>query len=153
MQYGYINENGYLTSRKVEEIVENCAGLSGEMKTRTITVEMQIVELSKNGWKPVDDIDESLRICDKWFYVKVSPYDAGDRISFQYTKKFDVQALKKEIQALKEELDSSDYKIIKCNECSLLSLDNPYDIVSLSKERQEIRNKINELEDMINKNA
>ena len=153
MQYGYINENGYLTSRKVEEVVENYTDASGKVKTRTITVEMQITELLKNGLKPVDDIDENLRICEKWFYVKVIPYDAGDRISFQYTKKFDVQSIKKEIKDLKKELDSSDYKIIKCNEYSLLSLESPYDIVSLTKERQEIRNKINKLEDMIDINA
>jgi hypothetical protein len=153
MQYGYINENGYLTSRNIEEIIENYADQKGKAQTRTITVDMQIKELSKEGWKPVDDIDENLRICEKWLYVKVIPYDAGERITFRYTKKFDIQAVKKEIKELKEELSSSDYKIIKCNEWALLSQESPYDMISLSKERQEIRNKINELEDVISKNA
>lgn len=47
---------------------------------------------------------------------------------------------------LKRQLESSDYKIIKCAEYQLAGLELPYDIVELNAARQDIRNKINELE-------
>lgn len=51
-----------------------------------------------------------------------------------------------QIAELKRELESTDYKIIKCSEHQLLGLDMPYDVAELHAERQAIRDKINELE-------
>lgn len=50
------------------------------------------------------------------------------------------------IAELKAELNSTDYKIIKCSECSLAGVELPYDITELHTERQALRNEINELE-------
>lgn len=50
------------------------------------------------------------------------------------------------IQELKNELSSTDYKIIKCSECSLAGEPLPYDIVALHAQRQAIRDEINQLE-------
>ena len=50
------------------------------------------------------------------------------------------------IAELKAELDSTDYKIIKCSECSLAGVELPYDIIALHAERQAIRDEINTLE-------
>ena len=50
------------------------------------------------------------------------------------------------IEALKAQLSSSDYKIIKCAECSLAGLEAPYDIAALHAERQALRDRINALE-------
>lgn len=50
------------------------------------------------------------------------------------------------IAELKAELDSTDYKIIKCSECSLAGVELPYDVVALHIERQALRDEINELE-------
>lgn len=50
------------------------------------------------------------------------------------------------INDLKAQLDSTDYKIIKCSECSLAGVDLPYDIAELHAQRQAIRDEINELE-------
>lgn len=55
-----------------------------------------------------------------------------------------------EINELKIELQSEDYKIIKCYEASLVGQDLPYDIFELKIKRDEIRNQINELERSIN---
>ena len=52
-----------------------------------------------------------------------------------------------EINALKKELESTDYKIIKCSECQLLGQDMPYDVAELHEKRQAIRDEINELEE------
>lgn len=51
-----------------------------------------------------------------------------------------------EIELLKEKLSESDYMIIKMYECSLVGKETEYDISALHDERQEIRDRINELE-------
>lgn len=66
----------------------------------------------------------------------------------EYNKKIETQ---KEILMLKERLASSeseigDWKIAKIQEYQLLGLQVPYSVEELHKKRQEVRNKINELE-------
>ena len=51
-----------------------------------------------------------------------------------------------EIERLKSELQESDYKVIKCAEAMAIGAEMPYDMESLHKERQALRDKINELE-------
>lgn len=43
------------------------------------------------------------------------------------------------IAELKAQLNSTDYKIIKCSECSLAGTELPYDIAALHAQRQAIR--------------
>lgn len=54
-----------------------------------------------------------------------------------------------EIERLKSELQDSDYKVIKCAEAMAVGADMPYDVASLHKERQALRDKINELEEQL----
>lgn len=49
------------------------------------------------------------------------------------------------IYELKAQLNATDYKIIKCSECSLAGEPLPYDVAALHAERQAIRDEINEL--------
>ena len=51
-----------------------------------------------------------------------------------------------EIERIKSELQESDYKVIKCAEAMSIGADMPYDVASLHKERQALRDRINELE-------
>lgn len=51
-----------------------------------------------------------------------------------------------QITELKEQLASTDYKIIKCSEASLIGEELPYDVAELHAERQALRDQINELE-------
>lgn len=51
-----------------------------------------------------------------------------------------------EIERLKSELQESDYKVIKCAEAMAVGAEMPYDVTALHKERQALRDKINELE-------
>ena len=51
-----------------------------------------------------------------------------------------------DIESLKSELQESDYKVIKCSEAMAVGAELPYDVESLHKERQALRDKINELE-------
>lgn len=50
------------------------------------------------------------------------------------------------VAELKEQLNSTDYKIIKCSECSLAGVELPYDVAALHAQRQALRDEINELE-------
>ena len=51
-----------------------------------------------------------------------------------------------DIESLKSELQESDYKVIKCAEAICLNVEFPYNMTALHKERQALRDKINELE-------
>ena len=51
-----------------------------------------------------------------------------------------------EIERLKSKLQESDYKVIKCAEAMAVGAELPYNITELHKERQALRDKINELE-------
>ena len=51
-----------------------------------------------------------------------------------------------DIESLKSELQESDYKVIKCAEAMAIGAELPYDAQALHKERQTLRDKINELE-------
>lgn len=51
-----------------------------------------------------------------------------------------------EVEKLKKELEDTDYKITKCAEYFFCGLELPYDIQALHKEKQALRDRINELE-------
>ena len=51
-----------------------------------------------------------------------------------------------DIESLKSELQESDYKVIKCSEAMAVGEELPYNMTALHKERQALRDKINELE-------
>ena len=51
-----------------------------------------------------------------------------------------------EIERLKSELQESDYKITKIAEAMSIGAELPYDAQALHKERQALRDKINQLE-------
>ena len=145
IEYGYI-EGGILHSRFLSEFTENWVDEDGVPHARTVTVEEQVQNLS-DEWKPVDKIVEDSLSCDDPDFVIIPiPYDAGDHIGYQYVKKFDVQKIRAEIQTLKDELSATDYRVMKCYEASLTGAPLPYDIDSLSTERQLKRDRINELE-------
>lgn len=54
------------------------------------------------------------------------------------------------IYLLKKELSATDYQVTKCMEAQLMGNLLPYDIKALHSERQRIRDRINELEILIN---
>lgn len=63
-----------------------------------------------------------------------------------YEKKQKIRDIQAKIDSKKVELDSTDYKIIKCSEYQLAGLESPYDITELHTERQALRDEINQLE-------
>lgn len=53
------------------------------------------------------------------------------------------------VDSLKKALSDGDYKITKCYEASLLKKELPYDMETLSEERNKIREEINRLEALL----
>lgn len=80
-------------------------------------------------------------------YKKVK-FDTKDLEFGDYQISIDEQQanIQMEIERLKSELQESDYKVIKCTEAMAVGAEMPYDVASLHKERQALRDKINELE-------
>lgn len=145
VEYGKI-EDDYLRIREIEPIITRQQNADGTITEVTLSIEEQIAQLP-TGWKPVEAIDNNLMQSDSPDDIVVPvPYDNGDRISYRYVKKFDIQKIKRKIQELKDNLASSDYRITKCYEASLMRQALPYDIEALHTERQQVRDKINELE-------
>lgn len=116
---------------------------NGVLYTKELTAEEQ-----KNypNFLPVDEIDYSKTCTDDGYIVELQPYVNDGRISYNYIRKFDTQAVRKKIQALKDSLIESDYQVTKCYEASLIGEELPYDIAALHAKRQSERDKINELE-------
>lgn len=154
IEYGHITKEGYLHSKILETFTEKYKDENGETKEKIVSIEEQAALLTSQGWKQVDLIDESQMVSADNYSVCLIPYDAGDRISYKYEKTFDKKAVFDEIILLKKKLSSSesdigDYKITKCYEASLSGEPLPYDIKSLREKRQKVRNRINELEEII----
>lgn len=148
VEYGYM-ENGVLKSQFLEQIENRHLDKDGNEVVEIVTVEQQVAQLSKE-WKPVDVIDEERMTTGDDDYVVIPvPYDAGERITYDYVRKFDKQKVQADIQALKDSLSESDYKITKCYEASLLGTELPYDIAELHAQRQAERDEINQLENML----
>lgn len=66
----------------------------------------------------------------------------------------EIEVLEQEIRNLTSQLTSSvssvgDWKVVKCYEASLVCLEPPYDINALHAERQQIRDRINEIQQRI----
>lgn len=151
-EYGYM-EGDYLRSQFIEPKVQKYVDADGIEHSRVITEDEQISELSPE-WKPVDEIDHD-KICNhnEGYVVVPIPYDCGDHIAYKYETKRDLQKIRKEIQKLKNNLGDSDFKIMKCYEASLTGEPMPYDFDTLHKERQEIRERINYLENLLLNNS
>lgn len=152
IEYGYM-EGGTLVSRFFEEQRIYTNDKDGKQRLKVITVEEQVAALSEE-WKPVERIsDFMLESTNSYEVVIPVPYDAGTHIAYDYQKRFDVQQVKTEIQGLKDALTSSDYKVSKCYEASLLGHILPYDIEFLHEERQAQRDQINYLEGVLANNG
>lgn len=83
-------------------------------------------------------------------FEAATPYyeESSNTIQQKWEVRQEQYLIKSRIEDLKKELSNSDYKIIKCYEANLLGEVLPYDINALHAERQAIRGKINELEEM-----
>lgn len=66
-----------------------------------------------------------------------------------WVKEKNVLLIKNKILSIKQQLSDTDYKVIKNMEAQLVNEELPYDSVTLHTERQALRDKINELEELL----
>lgn len=85
------------------------------------------------------------KVVEKWVEVDEAQEQATEP-SEEEIKAMEMAQAYGEINVLKEELASTDYKVAKIAECGALGLPMPYDVEALHRERQAIRDRINELE-------
>ena len=90
------------------------------------------------------EIKVNTRINGKRAVVKMQAEEAQIAVNEQVVD--DNGLLLSEIERIKSELQESDYKVIKCAEAMAVGAEMPYNMTALHKERQELRDKINELE-------
>ena len=146
--YGII-EDGVLRTQEIVQRTERIQVVKDDKPTiqeRIITVDEQIQEFTKAGWKPVDMIDESKLECAPGYAVRIVAVEYDDHIGYTYEKIQNLAYYKNQIKALKEELDNTDYKVIKCYEAFLVGEAMPYNAQDLHTSRQSIRDNINSLE-------
>ena len=70
------------------------------------------------------------------------------KIVWKTKTKIEKENQKAEIVTLKKQLGETDYQIIKSSEYQLLGLEDPYNLDELHAERQALRYRINELENL-----
>ena len=151
VKYGKI-EDGVLRSREVEAYPERYQETKNgvtQVKERIISVAEQTAELEKQGWKPLDEIDESKLECEEGFAIRAEAVEYDDHIGYVYKKVINAQYYRNKIQELKEELANTDYQVLKCYEAKVMGLDLPYDTHKIHEERQRLRDSINSLEDLL----
>ena len=90
------------------------------------------------------EIKVNTRINGKRAVVKMQAEESQIAVNEQVVD--DNGLLLSEIERLKSELQESDYKVIKCAEAMAVGAEMPYNVTELHKERQALRDKINELE-------
>jgi hypothetical protein len=152
VEYGYINEGGYLVSKILEEIHERRINEKGEPEDAVITIAAQAEELAVRGWKPVDSVDETkLAPSVEFGSIRIMPYDNGDRISYRYVESVSERLITAKINEYKDLLRDTDYKVMKCYEAALLNLPLPYNMDEVHRIRQDYRDEINEIELLLSK--
>ena len=90
------------------------------------------------------EIKVNTRINGKRAVVKMQAEETQIAVNEQVVD--DNGLLLSEIERLKSELQESDYKITKIAEAMSIGAELPYDAKALHKERQALRDKINQLE-------
>ena len=90
------------------------------------------------------EIKVNTRINGKRAVVKMQAEEAQIAVNEQVVD--DNGLLLSEIERLKSELQESDYKITKIAESMSIGAELPYDAKALHKERQALRDRINQLE-------
>ena len=108
---------------------------------------MEVVKYILDGEELVKEIfaDHDIQCSNDVFE---SNYAIAQRLSYngEITVEDIPDSSEDQIAKLKEQLESTDYKIIKCSEAQLVGEELPYDIAVLHSERQALRDRINELE-------
>lgn len=144
--YGWF-ENGCLRTVELDDRIQRFNDENGVQREITVSVDHYIEIARAQGLKPVDPIDQvRMETHEEDYVVLAKAVEYPDRIGWSYRDVPDLQKLRKQIRNLQDEIASTDYRVIKCYEASLVGDPVPYDIQELRTSRQAIRDRINALE-------
>ena len=147
--YGWI-ENGCLRTVELEDRIQRYDE-DGVTKEITISVDHYIEVAKAQGLKPVDPLDtERMETHEEDYITLAEAVEYEDHIGWNYRDVPDFPKFRKEIKTLQDELASTDYRVIKCYEASLVGDPMPYDIQELRTTREAARARINILEEQLN---
>ncbi len=125
----------------------------GEIETMLVdpSNEIHLKIAAKYGFLPLENEGDEASVsedeCEDLESVELRYRTEGDRV-VRYRERVSnsPKMVKRRIKQLTAQLASSDYKIIKCHEQSMVGDDIEYDIEELHQEREQIREQIRELE-------
>lgn len=147
--YGWF-ENGCLRTVELEDRIQRYDE-DGVTKEITISVDHYIEVARSQGLKPVDPLDtERMETHEEDYITLAEAVEYEDHIGWNYRDEPDFPKFKREIKSLQDELASTDYRVIKCYEASLVGDPMPYDIQELRTTREAARARINILEEQLN---
>lgn len=153
------NPEGSLITEKAKllEIIATETETETENQTKTEQIKIQS-DIVKNIEKQVE---KYARIIDEGFFefvysnepettegqiLELSYSLVDGKVHQNWTVVVDKKYYENQVKVLKKDIESSDYKIIKCYESNLLGVTLPYNITELISQRQAIRDNINEIE-------
>lgn len=125
-------------------INNNLLEFAPKIKDNTYNYNLDIDKMLIDGYLPVF-YDEAPN--DNYRYYMVFE-QLEDKIVAHYVQN-DISYID-DIAVLRLELEKSDFKIVKCYEYGLVGKECPYDINDLHASREQLRDKINEIENKIN---
>lgn len=137
-------------------VVDKRTGYIVNPETLTMGENLDILNIFKNtegeivipDHLEVIEINETRSDPDKPYHYKHYYYVDGE-VECQYVMSTDL--IQKEIDRLKKKLTDSDYMVIKSYEAALIGKSSEYNINEIHAFRQELRDKINELENLLNR--
>lgn len=125
------------------EFIKEIGGLSSLIACREDDTK-RIAELQQDGYRRA--VMAAQPPNKEGYKTKARFRQDGDCMYQEWDYVLDTESIMNEIEQLKSNLDESDYKVIKCFEAQMTGGEMPYDIAALHRERQALRDKINELE-------
>ena len=130
---GYIVNPETLTEGANLDFLNNFKNLEGEI---ILPQHLEVIEMNKTRSDP-----------DKPYHYKHYYYINGI-VECRYILSTDL--IEKKIDRLKKELSDSDYIVIKSYEATMIGQPVEYNMSKIHVSRQELRDKINELEELLN---
>ena len=123
-----------------------------EYKTVDFLTDIEKENLIIEGWSEVISLDNNINP-NEYYVNKKEVFIKDGQFYSTYVSFIDYKKCGNEITNLKQQLSDTDYKVIKNMEAQLVNEELPYDSVTLHAERQALRDKINELEQLISGNS
>ena len=114
--------------------------------------------LTSDGWSEVKFTNEPIVINEEYFFADISITYTGEGFIGEHVKILNRDKCESDITKFKQQLADTDYKVVKNMEYQMAMMTSVetnmiildlYDAQELHNERQAVRNKINELENLL----